>query len=192
MEIIYRIIDKDKELFLFLNSKNATWLDPIMLALSSYIGWIVVFLVMLAIIFYAGGLWRKTASAFFILTVGASALITKIVKEIVARPRPIHNQAWEDMIHAIEKYETSYSFFSSHSATTFAMATFFFLFFKKKKIYGTIALLWAGIVAYSRIYLAKHFPMDIFCGILCGIIVGIIGYKLFEYYKSRSDRLKKE
>ncbi|MBL4639251.1 MAG: phosphatase PAP2 family protein, partial [Kordiimonadaceae bacterium] len=28
--------------------------------------------------------------------------------------------------------------------------------------------LYAGVVSYSRIYLAKHYPLDILCGILLG------------------------
>lgn len=190
MEIIYRIIDKDKELFLFLNSKHVPWIDPFMLALSSYQGWVIVCLLMLVILYTNGGTRKKLVAAFYLMTVGLSALITKIVKEIVARPRPIHNEEWESMIHAIEKYETSYSFFSSHSATTFAMAVFFYLFFKHKRLYGVIALLWATIVAYSRIYLAKHFPIDIFCGIVCGIFCGIVGYRLYKYYLRKTTGLK--
>ncbi|MBQ2728670.1 MAG: phosphatase PAP2 family protein [Alistipes sp.] len=38
------------------------------------------------------------------------------------------------------------------------------------------------LICYSRIYLAKHYPMDIFWGALLGIGLGWIGYLLFFRY----------
>lgn len=190
--MLRKIIEWDKELFLYLNSKHIDWLDPAMLFFSSYLCWILVYLLMATIIYFRLEIWRKTTTLFFLLSVGVSALLTNIVKLIVERPRPIHNQDWINTIHAIEKYSSSTSFFSSHSATTFTMAVFFLLVFRKSalKIYGYLAIIWAAIVAYSRIYLAKHYPFDVLCGILFGITIGIVGYKLLEYYTKRKTELR--
>lgn len=192
LKMLRKIIEWDKELFLYLNSKHISWLDPAMLFFSSYLCWILVCLLMATIIYFRLEVWRKTTTLFFLLSIGVSALLTNIIKLIVERPRPIHNQDWIDTIHAIEKYSSSTSFFSSHSATTFTMAIFFLLVFRKSalKIYGYLALIWATIVAYSRIYLAKHYPFDVLCGILFGITIGIVGYKLLEYYTRRKTELK--
>ncbi|MBK5719432.1 phosphatase PAP2 family protein [Dysgonomonas sp. Marseille-P4677] len=185
-----KLLEWDRELFLFLNSKHIDWLDPIMLFFSSYTGWILVFLLMSAFIYFKAEIWKKTGVFFFSLSTGLSALFTNIIKLIIERPRPIHNETWQDTIHAIEKFSDSFSFFSSHSATTFTMAVFFLLFFRKKKIYGVIALVWATIVAYSRIYVAKHYPFDVLVGILFGIMIGILGYKLFQNFKEKKELLK--
>ncbi|MDR2955562.1 MAG: phosphatase PAP2 family protein [Prevotella sp.] len=187
--MLNKIIDWDKEIFLFLNGKHADWLDPIMLFLSSSLCWVLVFILMTALIYWRSEVWKKTATLFFMLSVGASALFTNLIKLVIERPRPIHNALWKDTIHAIEEYSASYSFFSSHSATTFSMAVFFFLVFRKHKLYGVIAILWATLVAYSRIYVAKHYPSDVMVGIIFGIIMGILGFKLFEYYTKRKDGL---
>jgi len=180
-----KLLEWDKELFLLLNSKNVGWLDPIMLFLSSYWGWILACTIMLCLIYFKDSAKNKLASLFFMLSVGMSALLTNIIKLFFERPRPIHNSDWNDAIHAIEKHSTSYSFFSSHSATTFTLAIFFFLFFRNKKLYGTIAILWAAAVAYSRIYVAKHYPFDVICGIIFGILIGISGYKIYEYFEKK-------
>lgn len=188
-----KLVEWDQQLFLFLNGKNADWLDPVMLALSSYIGWILIFVVMAVFIYLKAKSWKRTSAIFFMLSVGMSGLLTNIIKLFFERPRPIHNPAWEGVIHAIEKYSTSYSFFSSHSATTFSMAIFFFLVFAKDKVYrfyGYLGLLWATGVAYSRIYVAKHYPIDVGVGILFGITIGIVGYKSLEYYKRKKDILE--
>lgn len=188
-----KLIEWDQKLFLFLNSKNASWLDPVMLALSSYIGWIIVFVAMAAFIYFQAKHWKKTSAMFFMLSVGMSALLTNIIKLFIERPRPIHNVAWEGTIHAIERYSTTYSFFSSHSATTFTMAVFFLMVFAKDKAYkylGWLGIIWATGVAYSRIYVAKHYPGDVIVGILFGITIGIVGYKSLEYYRQKKTVLK--
>lgn len=190
--MLQKIIEWDKELFLYLNSKHISWLDPAMLFFSSYICWILVCLLMVTIIYFRLEVWKKTTSIFFLLSIGMSALLTNLIKIMVERPRPIHNQDWIGTIHAIEKYSSSTSFFSSHSATTYTMAIFFLLVFRKStlKYYGYLAVIWATIVAYSRIYLAKHYPFDVLCGILFGITIGIVGYKLLEYYIKRKTELR--
>jgi len=183
-----KLIEWDRELFLFLNSKHTDWLDPVMLFLSSYTDWFLVCFIMIVIIYWKADGWKKTASFFFMLSIGISALFTNLIKLIIERPRPIHNKAWEETIHAIEKYSESFSFFSSHSATTFTMAVFFLLFFRKKnKLYGIIAIVWATLVAYSRIYVAKHYPFDVIVGILFGTMIGILGYMLFDRFKKKQD-----
>jgi len=187
-----KIIEWDQELFLYLNSKNIPWLDPVMLVLSSYEGWILACIVMGAFIYVKSKSWKITTCIAFLLSIAMSGLLTNLVKFIVARPRPIHNEAWEGAIHAIEEYSTSTSFFSSHSATTFTMAVFFFLFVSRNKlnrIYGFLAIVWATVVAYSRIYLAKHYPVDVTVGILFGILMGIVGYKVFEYYVDKKGKI---
>ncbi|MDU1889894.1 MAG: phosphatase PAP2 family protein [Dysgonomonas sp.] len=185
--MIDKLIEWDRSLFLFLNSKHFDWLDPFMLFFSSYGCWILASLIMLTFIYIKQKRFRNLSSLFFIISIGASALFTNIIKIIIARPRPIHNSEWENMIHAIEEYEKSYSFFSSHSATTFTMAVFFLLFFRQNKLYGIVAILWATIVAYSRIYLAKHFPLDVFCGILFGTFIAIVGYRILIHIEKKKE-----
>jgi undecaprenyl-diphosphatase len=44
-----------------------------------------------------------------------------------------------------------------------------------------ILLFWSAVVAYSRIYVGVHYPLDIFCGLTFGAISGFIFYKLAKY-----------
>lgn len=189
MKTIYKIFDYDKELFLYLNSKHAEWLDPIMLVLSSFTSWILVCVVIICLMIYKGGKWRFTAPLALLLTIGVNAALNNFVKFLVERPRPIHVEAWQGIIYAIEEYERSYSFYSGHSSNSFAMAVFALLYFRNKA-FTCIAILWATAVAYSRIYLGKHYPIDIATGIICGVVVGMFCYKLFERYQRK--KLKPE
>lgn len=187
MEIFYRILNKDKELFLYINSKHKEWLDPIMLGLSSFEMWIIVCIIILGVMAYKNGHWRIVPPAAMLITIGLNSLINNLIKIIVARPRPLHIAEWNEFIHAIEEYDASYSFFSAHSSNSFSMAVFSLLYFRNK-IYSCVILLWATAVAYSRIYVGKHFPIDVVCGIAFGVMMGIMCYKIFDSY--RLKRLK--
>lgn len=184
MKFIYKIFDYDKELFLYLNGKHSEWLDPIMLLLSSATVWALVCLVIVCLMIYKGGRWRFSAPLALLLTIGVNSTLNNLVKFLVERPRPIHVEAWHGVIYAIEKYERSYSFYSGHSSISFALAVFALLYFRNK-MFTCLAILWASAVAYSRIYLGKHYPIDVVTGILCGIMVGIFCYKLFELYQKK-------
>ncbi|MBT8259795.1 MAG: phosphatase PAP2 family protein, partial [Bacteroidia bacterium] len=41
------------------------------------------------------------------------------------------------------------------------------------------------MVAYSRIYVGVHYPLDIICGMAFGALSGFIFYKLQWYLRSR-------
>lgn len=176
-----RVAQIDKELFLYLNSKHLIWLDPIMITLSSYTLWSIVATSILLVMFFRKGKSGRAASLFLLPSFGFNALINNIIKYIISRPRPIHVDAWDGIIRTLEEYDASYSFFSAHSSNSFCVAVFSSLFFRNKR-YSIIISLWAVSVAYSRIYVGKHYPLDVLCGIFFGIFTGILGYKLYEYY----------
>lgn len=180
--MIDKLIELDKEIFLFFNNKNNDLLDPLMLALSSYVMWGIVFAVFGAIIFFKSKVYKAVSVAFYTVAVAISSLGTNLVKLIIQRPRPIHEESWEGVIHNIEKYSAAYSFYSSHAATSFCIAMFVWLSIKTQRIYGTIAFVWAFGVSYSRIYVGKHYPGDVLFGTLFGLLCGYVGYELLQRY----------
>lgn len=40
-------------------------------------------------------------------------------------------------------------------------------------------LVWAALIGFSRIYLAKHFTTDVICGALAGVVVALAAYCLY-------------
>jgi undecaprenyl-diphosphatase len=76
-----------------------------------------------------------------------------------------------------------YGFFSGHSTNTFGVAMLLFLIFSKESIVFRAAFFaWAGITAYSRIYLGVHYPSDIFVGFIVGLFWGYVVYRLIQYF----------
>ena len=75
--------------------------------------------------------------------------------------------------HGHEYRGGDYGFVSSHAANMFATATFVSLFFARKWL--TIAMFaWAVLVAYSRMYLGVHYPLDLLGGALLGACIGFL------------------
>ncbi|MCC8094860.1 MAG: phosphatase PAP2 family protein, partial [Tannerellaceae bacterium] len=83
----------------------------------------------------------------------------------------------------LEETWTSYSFFSGHSSNSFCLAVFTTLYFRNK-IYGIAIFAWALAVAYSRIYVGKHYPLDVIVGILFGFLTGWLYYWFYKKYTS--------
>lgn len=169
----------DHQLFMYLNSKHTPMLDPIMLVLSSGISWLVVFCIALALLIYKNRDWGKRAVCFMIVGLVSNSLVNTIVKYIVMRPRPSNSPLIQDVVHQLSQGDNSYSFFSAHSSNSFCLAVFVALYLKNK-LYGTLFIIWASVVAYSRIYLGRHYPLDVICGILFGLLTGMLAYWFYQ------------
>ncbi len=74
------------------------------------------------------------------------------------------------------------SFPSGHTTTAFTIF-FLLIFIIKNKILKSVFLLIALSVAFSRIYLAQHFFIDVYFGSVFGTLSAFISYWVFtEYY----------
>lgn len=171
--------DWDRELFMFLNSKHIPWLDDVMTALSSYLTWGVVALVVLIAVWFRDWTKGKKAALSLVLSVGLTLLLNNLVKWIIMRPRPGHEELLKELINQLEDPGNSSSFFSAHSSSSFCLAIFSTLFFRNK-LYGVVIFAWAMAVAYSRIYVGKHYPLDVLVGILFGLAMGWGAYRLYK------------
>lgn len=172
----------DTQLFLYLNSLHTPLLDPIMLFLSYnkfMMGGLIVMLISLTVKKYKKRAF--IAVLFAIVAFGLSdSISSRIFKPGFERLRPCHQKVLEDKVHLAGKkcWGGKFGFVSSHAANSFAIATFFFLILGKNW-YGLL-FLHAGMVSYSRIYLAKHFPGDILAGAILGLLCGFASFKLWK------------
>jgi undecaprenyl-diphosphatase len=98
------------------------------------------------------------------------ALVTVdlVLKPLIARGRPfvaIHDA------RVVVARPATYSFPSGHAASAVAGAFVTTLMLPRAR-----ALLWAlaALVAFSRIYVGVHYPLDVVCGALVGAAVGVL------------------
>ena len=188
--------DLDHQLFLFLNGLHVGWLDPVMTFISSEMGWIPFYAVLLFLVFYKyrwKGLW-VLLGVIVVITL-SDQISASVFKPIFHRLRPCYDPLIEDLVYTPKgKPGGHYGFISSHAANTFALASFIYMTMRQhyKKI-GWIMFPWAILVSYSRIYLGVHFPGDIICGAAVGMILGFgIGYLVNFVTNKRDSSLRSE
>lgn len=116
----------------------------------------------------AGGLLghdqQMRQNAVYVATSSAiSGILTLAIKQIVKRPRPFVQN-----INIVPVYRASgYSFPSGHSSSSFTTATSLSIAYPKWYVIAP-SFLWAGTVAYSRMYLGVHYPTDVATGTILG------------------------
>ena len=186
----------DHQLFLFLNGLHVGWLDPVMTFISSEMGWLPFYAVLVFLVFYKykwKGLWILLGVAVVITL--SDQISASVFKPIFHRLRPCYDPLIEDLVYTPKgKPGGHYGFISSHAANTFALASFIYMTMRQhyKKI-GWIIFPWAILVSYSRIYMGVHFPGDIICGAAVGMMLGFgIGYLVNIFIIKRDSKYSEE
>lgn len=76
------------------------------------------------------------------------------------------------------------SFPSGHSATSAAVVSVIILrskeYFKKYNLVNVIAVLFFVVIAFSRIYIGMHFPLDVLTGSVIGMVCGVLAWKFLK------------
>jgi len=179
----------DIDLFSALNEKHISWLDPVMVFLSSYWSWLILFLIISYFMIRRSRVWGIREIILILCTAAANNVVNSLVKLVVQRPRPCQNEILEPTIRVLEECGSSYSFFSAHSSNAFCLAVCTALFFRNR-YYSVLMIVWATLVAYSRIYVGKHYPLDIIFGISFGILISFAGNWLLKCYREKGIALK--
>jgi undecaprenyl-diphosphatase len=186
---VLRFPDWDTELFIAINGFRFDWLDPVMKVFSSIWLWIPLYLLVIAAIVRKKRVWSIATLATLAVSFAlADQLSVHLFKNVFERLRPCHVEELKNIIHSLEGCGGKYGFISNHAANSFCFAMFTSLFFKNK-YYGFVILFWAVCVSYSRIYIGKHFPLDVICGAAFGIVcqqTGLLLYKTLQYILLKS------
>ena len=113
------------------------------------------------------------AAVNIVLIIGIGALLSNSLKFLTRRPRPYEVQ--EQILTPIIE-SGGYSFPSGHTTEVFALATAVFLLFRNPFLRGLV-LLWAILIAYTRIAFGVHYPLDVLGGIVLGSLTAYLWLK---------------
>lgn len=182
--MVDKILQLDRELFLALNFDGGWLLDNIMWYFSwigSYIIMVIFFLVMLRYkqqISYKRLLLIVLFMGLIILCADQTA---NFFKANLPKFRPSHTPELVGQIHTVRDYFGGlYGTVSGHSANGFGLAMFMSLLYCRRW-FSWLVFIYMAIIAYSRIYLSAHFPLDIMFGTLFGLLYGFLIFKLYNY-----------
>ena len=105
-----------------------------------------------------------------------------LLKNIVCRERPF--VLFPDYTALLISPPSGFSFPSGHTCASFAAATVLCRRFWK---WGIPALILAGFIGFSRIFLFVHFPTDVLAGAILGTACGLLACWVAKRIEQRNE-----
>ncbi|MBT8190221.1 MAG: phosphatase PAP2 family protein [Bacteroidia bacterium] len=182
--MIETLVNIDETIFQWINSDlSNTVFDAILVPFRHKMFWIPLYLFL--ILFISVNFNREKWLIFAMI--GLTVLISdtsssKIIKNNVERIRPCHVVE----LNPVSRVPCSqgYSFTSSHATNHFAIGLFFFGLFSFTK-WKWLFIAWAGIIAFSQVYVGVHYPFDVLAGGILGILIGIMTLRLYRFLNKK-------
>lgn len=171
------LLEYDKELFLFLNGLGGGHWDGFWLFVTNKWNSIPLYIILLLLSFRFIGK-KKT---FFVLIFVALLILcvdqlANFFKYGFERLRPCFDSDVSELMRQVRdscQNRGQFGYFSAHAANSFAVAIFFSVLLRSIRAQiGIFLVVWAIFVAYSRIYIGVHFPLDVLTGAFIGALFG--------------------
>lgn len=183
-----QLISWDKDLFLTLNGLGTPEWDSFWMFMTDKWSSIPLYLALLVITFYFLG--KRKALVLLVaiaLMIAVTDQLANVFKYGFERLRPCYDPDLEGLVRLVKaSCGGKFGYFSAHAANSFALATLFTIGFTKYlRVLPLFLISWAVTVAYSRIYIGVHFPLDVLTGMVIGIINGTLFYYLWRFSISR-------
>ena len=168
----------DRSIFLSINewARDTPWLHGILTAYANY-GVVAFALLLLAGYLHArrsGNPARVAASCW----AGAATLVAVSANQPIAsgvdEPRPY--SAYHHMLLLAHR-SADPSFASDHATMAGAVAVGLLLVSRRL---GAVAVVAALLMAFARVYVGAHYPVDVLAGLLLGAVVAGVGWLIFR------------
>ena len=169
-------------LFMYVNSRYGEYSDVAMSYLTNLGEGVIIISTLLLLPLLIKKLRSpKYFGAALTANIGAF-LLSQGLKSYFNHPRPLTYFQKGQLVHIAESWGHYYhrSFPSGHTTSAFALFCFLSLFLPPRyRAWGLLFFSLALVVAYSRIYLAAHFFLDVYVGSIIGTFFSIFAVSIF-------------
>lgn len=182
------IVNFDTNLFLLINTQlTSPFLDQVMPYITQKLNFLGAIIVAAVLIMVLGKRQDRWGLLLLVIVVLTSDFICNILKHLIMRIRPCNAI---ESVRLLVGCSHSYSLPSGHSTNIFAAMIFLTTRYKK---FFPLFIFIAVTVAYSRVYVGVHYPLDVTAGAFLGSSVAL-GYayadkrftpKVAEYYRKK-------
>ena len=161
----------DTYIFYFINSTLSNPVTDVVMPFITElkkVWWIYLLLIFSAFYDKNKTLFSVLVITILLLTIGFSDWLNSIIlKDIFQRIRPCNSLP---NVHLLVPCGSGYSLPSTHAANNFVFASIVFLTSTRLK---KVCIVFASIVAISRVFVGVHYPFDVLSGAVVGTIIGI-------------------
>ena len=180
-----QIFDLDTELLIYLNNLGSEQWDTMWLYITYNWSFVPLYVIGAFLLFKKLGTRNGWIALISIgLLFAFTSQMTQLSKWYFERPRPCRTEGLFEQLRIVYDTCGRYGFFSGHACNSFGFAVGMGLILRQemKSLLG-ILLLWACLVAYSRIYVGVHYPLDILFGGVFGILSASLFYQFYKIAK---------
>lgn len=194
-----QIVLWEREAFLWINNLHSPFWDSFFYLISARWSWTAIVIALIFWVYRKRPLKEAVLFTLFVILmfIFSDQLSSGIAKPFFSRERPAFHVYTESLVRSVfNEKGAGFGFFSGHATNFFAIATFTAMVFRRKS-YTFLVYFLVTLVAYSRIYLGKHFLSDVLVGIVAGILTGWLFFTLYRlsrpwlftrFYSRKSSR----
>lgn len=128
----------------------------------------------LGLLLFGGAVDRRYVGIGFFVTV-ANILIFRMIKTLTGRVRP---ESRDDREERLRTRIDGYSFPSGHATTSFGLAWVVFNCYPYVAVQTSVYVV-AATIAFSRVVVREHYPLDVLGGAILGSAVAAALFPLF-------------
>ena len=137
------------------------------------------FLLIFAIAWFRGSYQVKTGIIKAFIFTAITLLMSEVLSAVLNTPRPFVMDVGRTLIE-----HAPTGFFPSNHMSIFSGIVFAYYFSPQRDL-GRILIWTAWLVAWSRVYVGVHFPIDMLGAFLIAIIVNLAGLPLWWKYENQ-------
>lgn len=128
----------------------------------------------LGLLLFGGAVDRRYVGIGFFVTV-VNIAIFRIIKTLTGRVRPENKDEKEERLRT---RIDGYSFPSGHATTSFGLAWVIFNCYPHVAVQTSVYIV-AATIAFSRVVVREHYPLDVLGGALLGSVVAVSLFPVF-------------